>query len=379
MSDTPARDKLDREPLEPSNSTRQRRSVRNDHIFRSWCEEAYGTVVLGDEEFHSADILDKLAPEIAKIGRKDAIDQATEDIERTVCERFPATVAIPFHRFLEGSREPLIRLHRLRDTWESLVRLLCALALAEASATKSLFTPLRIRESSAQAPRDCRRRDLTSDKLAVRIAITEAVLQRARESDITLGLGAMVPSDVIDEIRRLNSIRNGFSHEATKSDKQAAALIQDAYPAVRELLLDLRDLQDVRLFRVRQTRPGDPNPIAEIERLDGHSGNQRITDLQLGPNDSNVVMSATKVGGLDRVLARLGHKVIDTSPFLYATDDNTGHRTRLLEFKLKRASRWHLECVGDSSTETFDEGPHLCRLGRFYDLLSSGAKDAAND
>jgi hypothetical protein len=368
MSHVAARDSLDPEALTPSSSLLERRNSRDNSIYREWCEETHGAVTLGDETFHPADILDKLAPDAARRARIDALDRAYEDIEQVACERFPSIVAVPFQRFLEGPRAGITRLHRLRDTWESLVRLLAALALAEAS-TLAAGVFLRIRESAAQALRECKRRDLYSDKLAIRIGLIEAVLRWANEARVSLNIAQVVPIDVLDEIRRMNSIRNGFSHEATKSDKQALQLIEEAYPTVRDLFLDLRDLQEVSLFRVKSMNP--TGPIAEIERLFGHSQNQRIADLPLDTETSAIVLGAGKVGGLDRVLARVGTRVIDLSPFIYAADDDSGHRTRLLEFKSRRDEKWHLECVSDSSMHAYDVSEHEQLLSKFSRLLNA--------
>jgi hypothetical protein len=332
-------------------------------------------VSLGVEEFHPADIFDKLAPDAARRGRDDAMTQAREDIEQTACERFPSLLAVPFHRFIEGPRTPLTRLHRLRDTWESLVRLIAAIALAEASSIGIGLAPLKLREAAGQGVRDCTKRDLHSDKLAIRLGLAEAVLERASEVGAALEFAGILPLEVVGEVRRLNSIRNGFAHEATKSDKQAELLIEEVYPSVRELLLDLRDLQDVSLFRVKSVKPSDSDPVAEVERFFGNSQSQRIADLPLDACTTPVVLGASKVGHLDRVLARIGQTVIDLSPFVYAVDDHSGHHTRLLEFKSRKHSKWHLECVGDSSTHPFDEAPHQALLCRYHCLLKTGSDE----
>lgn len=201
---------------------------------------------------------------------------------------------------------------------------------------------------------------------------------RAEELDVSLNIAKALPVDVVGEIRRLNSIRNGFSHEATKSDKQAGDLITEAYPSVLELLLDLRDLQDVLLFRVRSVTPTAPEPMAEVERFFGHSQSQRITELPLSTSNLPIVLGASRVGNLDRVLARVGPTVIDLSPFVYAVDDKTGHHTRLLEFKMKKESKWHLECVGDSITDPIDSAPHEVLLSRYHGLLAADPEKAVS-
>lgn len=378
MTATPSRDTLERESLVTSELLRQRRHNRDELIYRTWCEETHGMIELGDEVFHPADILDKLAPDAARRGRDDALSLAREDVEQAACERFPSLIAVPFHRFLEGPREPLTRLHRLRDTWESLVRFLAAMALAEASSVGAALAPLKLRESTGQGFRSCKKRDLHTDRLAVRVGLTEAFLLRADELKLSTELSKILPVAIVDEMRRLNSIRNGFSHEATKSDKQAEKIIEEAYPSVLELLLDLRDLQDVTLFRVKSVKPTGAEPTVEIERLFGHSQSQRIADLPLDPTTSPIVLGASKVGELDRVLARIDQAVVDLSPFVYAVEDDSGHHTRLLEFKARKDSKWYLECVGDSSTHSFDEAPHEALLCRFHCLLAEGTEEGAS-
>jgi hypothetical protein len=173
MSDLRARDQLEVERLDPAQGLLDRRRRRDEEDYRLWCESAYGTVEVGQEVFHPADVLDKLAPDAARRGRADASSQVRSDLEQSVCEQFPGPIAVPFHAFLEGPRAALTRLHRLRDTWESLVRLLSALALSEATRYGTRLAPLVVREGKDQGWRECRSRDLCSDKLAVRVGLIE--------------------------------------------------------------------------------------------------------------------------------------------------------------------------------------------------------------
>jgi|GEM_PF-2277482 len=354
------------ERLRPDAVVLQRRHERNERMYRDWCENSYGTIEVGAEMFHPADVLDALAPDAARRGRDDAEAQAYSDIEQAVCEQFPAPIAVPFDGFFEGSRHPITRLHRLRDAWESLVRLLASLAVSEAAASGSQFASLQIRAGENQSWRPCKRQDLFSNSLSIRIGLVEGVLQRAHDVGGSLKLTSLIPLDVLGEVRRLNAVRNGFSHEATKSEAQAQAIIDDAYPVLRELLLDLRDLQSVELMRVRTLLPGNR---AEIERLAGHAQSRRYRELELDEQAASVAMSAGSVDGLDRVLARIDGVILDLSPFVYAADDDTGHRTRVFEFKSKSRDVWSLECVADSTTRSSPCAPHENLLGRFEALF----------
>ena len=366
MNDTPARDQPETERLAPNEALLERRRERDEQDYREWCESSFGMISVAQEEIHPADILDKCAPDAARRGHADALAQVRTDLEQTVCGAFPAPIAIPFHAFLEGPRSPLIRLHRLRDTWESLIRLLAAVALSEAASSSVSLAPLAIREGKDQGWRPCKRRDLTSDKLSVRIGLIEGVVHQAHELQVDLQVATFLPMDVIGEIRRLNVVRNGFSHEATKSEAQARRIVEDVYPIFREVLLDLRELQKIDLIRLQKIQPGH---IAEVEPLTGHAQSRRIKEIKLDDAASAVAFSATPLDGMDRILARFGGKTLDLSPFLYAADDATGHRTRILDFKCKDADEWHLECVADSTITKSPAPQHESILARLEVLF----------
>jgi hypothetical protein len=367
MTDSPSRDQLETELLYPDQRLVQRRRKRDEEDYRGWCEASYGVIDIGLEEFHPADVLE-LAPDAARRGRSDAASQMRTELEQIVCEEFPAPIAVPFFGFVEGPRSPLTRVHRLRDAWESLVRLLAAIALSEAASIGTSMAPICVREGQQQGMRKGKRRDLRSDKLSVRIGLIEGVLFRAKELNIHLEMSSLLPMDVLAEIRRLNIVRNEFSHQSTKSEKQSQEIIDEAYPVLREVLLDLREMQNIDLIRIKRVIPGN---IAEVERLVGHAQSQRIREITLEKEAASLALSAFPVDGMDRVFAQIGPLTLDLSPFLYAADDETGHRTRVLIFKSQRNDEWCLECVADSTSKSSPAGPHEALLRRFEDLIES--------
>lgn len=368
MPSPPARDQLETDSLEPAENLLQRRRLRDEENYRVWCEATYELVHVGPELFHPADILDALRPDAARRGRDEAASQIRADLEDAVCERFPAPVAVPFHAFIEGPRSPIKRMHRLRDTWEALIRLLAALALAECTACRPMITRLVVRDGKNQPFRPCRKRDLRTDRLATRIGLIEGILQRANALNVGLEVAKLLPDGALTEIARLNSIRNGFSHESVKSDKQAEAIISDAYPVLREVLLDLNALEGVQLIRVKAIMPSQP-PNAEVERLFGHAQSQRVHVMPMDEEMTPVVLAASAVDDMDRILARVGSHVLDLSPFYYAVDDETGHRTRIAVFKTHGDGMWSMEYVGDSVAIQRPAAPHEALLGRFAPLI----------
>lgn len=366
MTSSPSRDQLEAESLDPDQRLTERRRKRDEEDYFDSFESSYGMIEIGQEQFHPAQVLDKMAPDAARRGRDECLAKIRMDLEQDVCDHFPLPIAVPFHSFLEGSRSSLEQLLRLRDTWESLVRLLAALALSEAAISDISLTPLVLRDRRDQAWRECRRRDLLTDRLAVRIGLIEGVLHQAREREADLKVASLLPIDLLDEIRRLNVVRNSFSHELAKSEVQARAIIDDAYPVLREVLLDLREMQDIDLIRIRSIQTGGK---VEVERLNGHAQSRSISELTLDDKAALLLMCATSVEGMDRVFARVGELNLDLSPFFYAADDDTGHRTRVWCYKFKRENKWHMECVGDSTTRSPAAQPHEARLVHFESLL----------
>ena len=373
MTDSPSRDQLEAEHPDPDQRLTERRKSRDEEDYRLWCESSHGMVEIGQEVFHPADVLETMAPDAARRGRDECSAMIRTDLERAVCEQFPAPIAVPFHSFLEGPPSSLNRLHRLRDTWESLIRLLTTLALSEAAVISTSLRPLIFRDGMDQAWRKCRRRDLLSEKLAVRVGLIEGVLHRAQELRIDLKISSLLPIDVLGEIRRLNVVRNSFSHAPAKSEAQAKEIIEEAHPLLREILLDLRDMKDIDLIRIHNIQAGGK---AYIERLNGHAQSLRISELDLDTDAAVLVMSATPVGEMNRVFARMGELTLDLSPFLYAADDDTGHRTSVWGFKIKKDKEWHMECVADSTTMTSPSEPHEGQLVRFESLLERGGESA---
>jgi hypothetical protein len=374
VSDAASTDQLDSSPLQPAQSLRDLRAARYEAHYRKSCEEEHGIIKLGPEEFHPADILDALAKDAARRGRDEAQENLRTDAEEIACEQFPSPFAAPFHAFMYGSSDPLERLLRLRDSWEGLIHLLSALALSEFASVGVPINGFNIRNSEANSFAACKSKDLRTDSLALRIGLIEGVLLRATELSITLEVSKIVPREVVSEVRRLNAIRNGFSHTGTKSEQQAQVIIDEAHPLLRELLVDLSELAKVELFRLRQIKPGSP-PIAEVERLMGHAQSRRLRQLDLDPASGPVALAAAPIEGLDRVLARLGPKVIDLCPYFYALNDSTGQRTRVAFFKFKKDSKWTMEVVAESELLERDQALHEAQMARFYALLGGGQSD----
>ena len=89
-----------------------------------------------------------------------------DNLRETVYSEFPSPIAYYFYRFENGYENNLQRLHFLRDTWESLIDVLHAVAVAEC----------RFRHMMLADPLKCGNR--LSDSVAQRIQNIELILRK---------------------------------------------------------------------------------------------------------------------------------------------------------------------------------------------------------
>jgi hypothetical protein len=189
--------------------------------------------------------------------------------------------------------------------------------------------------------------------------------------NISLEISKLLTLELLSEVRRLNGVRNGFSHQSAISEKQAKAITEEAFPVLLEILLDLRDLEKVELLRIGHIEPGTP-PEAEIEVLLGHAQSRRVEMISMEGEAETRALAASRVAGRDRVLARIGSRTVDLCPFIYAEDDESGHRTRITVFKQRSAGKWYMEYMGDSVLVNDPEDPHINMLSNFEVLVNDG-------
>src|ERR1022692_3252910 len=278
MSDSTPRDQAEIEPLSPALSLLHWRETRDADRYRNWCLEQFGGYVrVGEHEFHPAAVL-TLKEGATESARDECRSQLQAEDDETICERYPAPIAVPYQQFLNGPRDPMRRLTRMRDTWEGLIHLLSALALAEASRIGVGNRPVMVVERGSR--HRVRAKDLRSDRLSVRLGLLEGLLEGWRESGVHAAVADLIAPGVVDELRRLNAVRNGFSHLGTLSDSQARTFVAETAPLLRESLVDLLDLASVQLVRLSRVAPGSP-PNAEVESLNGHAWSRRVLDLAL--------------------------------------------------------------------------------------------------
>lgn len=376
MTTSASRDEAQTEPLSPSQKLLQWRETRDEDRFKEWClENSEGYVQVGEHKFHPATVLTLKEGAVEK-ARAECKQRLREQDEETIYSQFPSPIAVPYHQYLNGPRDPAVRLLRMRDTWEGAVHLLWSLAIAEAVEIGIAGVPLQIIERDSR--RSLRAKDLRSDSLALRIAVLDGLVEHWRQQNMRSLVADLIPTGVIDELRRLNAVRNGFSHTGAPSDTQSNRLIDESAPLLHDSLVDLLDLTQIRLFRLGRITPGS-TPTAEVEPLIGHARSRSIRDLPLDSGTTQLVMQAGKVGNFDRVLARIGPRMLDLSPYFYCCDDPTGHHTLILFYKHRHNGKCNFEVVGESTAVEAEANLHQAEFARCEQALLVAVQEGTDN
>lgn len=376
MTTSASRDSAEIESLSPSQKLLSWRETRDADRFKDWClENLGGYVKVGEHEFHPAHVL-RLKDGAVEKAQAECKEQLQKDDDETVCSEFPSPVAVPYHQFLHGPRDLTKRLLRMRDTWEGMIHLLWALVIAEGVRMGIDEHSVTLLDGGFR--RQLRAKDLRADSLAVRIAVVDGLIEHWLDRRVQSPVADLIPFGVCDELRRLNAVRNGFSHMGAPSHSQARRLIDESAPLLHESLVDLLQLREVQLLRLGRITPGIP-PTAEVEPLIGHARSRSVQDLPLVGQAVQLVMRAGRVGDLDRVLAKIGSHVRDLSPYFYCCDDDMGHHTRLLFFKKRRDGICHFEVVGESHTVESEATLHQTEFERCEQALLLAAPEGTDN
>ncbi|WP_373182409.1 hypothetical protein [Halomonas campaniensis] len=308
------------------------REARKEEFFNNELLGDSGEIFISGEQFHPADILEALAEETYRVARSESDQRYSEEVSEAVIESYPTPIALAYNAFLHGSTHALTRLNHMRDTWEAVVNICFSVVVLEAAARNIKLHDVIMRDGPLSNPRVIARRDLKSDSIAVRLGCIEGILVYLKLIGASVHAEKIVPVEVIGEMRRLNDVRNGFSHEQTKSEPQAVKIIEECHDDLLNVLDDLNRLAEVELYRVHGISNFHPDTL-EVERLNGSNIARRISRLAVNASDVALCAGTPRPGDLDPVFIRCQQFMCLASPYLYCRHDETGHQTRVLMLK----------------------------------------------
>src|SRR6266496_1128772 len=139
----------------------------NDWLDAQYLDQ-YGPLNILSFQPRPSEVLFTMSPDTYEATFSDFIQQRGEEIKEAVWQLFPSPIAYYFYRFENGYENDLQRLHLLRDTWEAVIDILHALAVAESRHHRVTLTePIKFK-------------DLLTDSVAQRLINTEQIIDQLK-------------------------------------------------------------------------------------------------------------------------------------------------------------------------------------------------------
>lgn len=264
----------------------------------------------------------------------DFLQERQVELKQSIFEEFPSPIGHYFYRFEKGFENELQRLHFLRDTWEALIDILHAAAVAEC----------RFRHMPLSNP--IKFSHLLSDSVAQRLLSIERIIQHANSQSIPLSMSQVVSISTLQTMRELNQTRNAFSHSAAQSELQARMWIGECYGDLIDVLDDLRDLANIEILRYKGQVDGC---TLRCEVFCGHSLTRTIKDISL---TAEQVRESQQYFQQGQVLIYCNGNIFSLRPLIFYREDASGHTTKLCMFRRTHGDvpdrRIEYEIVGES-------------------------------
>lgn len=307
--------------------------------YNEWLDEQYaeqaGTLDIFGFQPRPSFVLFSLSQDTYQAAFDDFQKQREEELKEIVFRDFPSPIAHYFYRFENGYENELQRLHLLRDTWEAIIDILHAVAVAECRFLNvSLADPITFK-------------DLLSDSVAQRLLNIERILTVAKERSTNLEIANILPITTLQLMRDLNQSRNAFSHSAAQSELQARTWIGECYEDVVDVLDDLHGLGDIQVGRhIGQV---DARTL-RCEIFRGHGFTKTINSISL---TADQVRESQRYFQRGQILAVCKQRIVGLRPLVHYREDASGHTTKLCMFRKTRGDapnrRIEYEVVGESA------------------------------
>lgn len=312
------------------------------------------TVEIASFTFRASQVLQTMDPEGYRLALQDFRQQRLENFKEVISNQFPAPVAYHFYRTEWGYENDIQRLHCLRDVWESLVYVLYALVIGE---FRCAHIPLQTSRGTME--------HLLSNTMNDKLGTITDLLNFASNQGYDLACSALIDVEIIEKIRELNRVRNGFSHSAAISEEQARQLFDVYYDQVLSILQQVEALGNVTLIRFagygRQPRE------YRFETFVGHAMTRTYLKQNLSQDQYNACVDYLHP---DNILALFKDRIYSVSPFLHFVSRDEGHQTRLCFYKTRRGGHFHYEVLGEVREQPFQQAVFANEVNELQALLS---------
>lgn len=305
----------------------------NDWLDDQYSDQSGSLNILGFQPRPSF-VLFKLSPDTYEATFSDFNRLREDEIKDIVFDSFPSPIAYYFYRFQNGYENELQRLHFLRDTWESTIDVLHALALAEC----------RHRQVALNEP--IKFKNFFSDSVAQRLENIEEIIAQISATGVLPNISQISSTATLAVMRDLNQSRNAFSHSAAQSEMQARNWISECLFDVLEILAALEGMKDVQI--VRYLNQNDRETL-RCETFKGQSSTRTIQNINLTPQQ---IAESSQYFRPGQILVISNGMIFGLRPMIHFREDSVGHTTRLCMFRKTRGEapnrRLEYEVVGEA-------------------------------
>ncbi len=331
--------------------------------FNEWLDEQYldqsGTLDIFGYQPRPSLVLFTMSPDTYKAAFPDFVQHREEEIKGVVCNLFPSPIAYYFYRFENGYENELQRLHFLRDTWESVIDILHALAVAESRHRKLPLTdPLKFK-------------DLLTDSVAKRLENIEGLVNQLSASGAPPRVAQISPVATLNAMKVLNQSRNAFSHSAAQSETQARNWISECYADVLETFAGLNGLEDIQIVRYLSQVDGT---TLRCEVFKGHSSTRTIQNIRISHQQ---MIDSAQYFQQGQILVIAAGLIFGLRPLIHFREDGVGHTTRLCIFRKTRGDaldrRFEYEVVGEAVRQEESRAYFATELTELRGLFGLGA------
>lgn len=334
-------------------------------LYNDWLDEQYSEQsgesldILGYQPRPSL-VLFTMSPDTYEAAFSDFVQRREEEIKGSVCNLFPSPVAYYFYRFENGYENDLQRLHFLRDTWESVIDILHALAVAECRHRQlPLADPLKFK-------------DFLTDSVAKRLENIEGITAQLSAAGIFPAVAKVSPTATLSAMRELNQSRNAFSHSAAQSEVQARNWISECYVDVLEILADLDGMEEIQI--VRYLSQVDATTL-RCEIFRGHSSTRTIQNINISHQQ---MLESARYFQQGQMLVIADGLIFGLRPMVNFREDGVGHTTRLCIFRKTRGEvpdrRIEYEVIGEAVRQEEDRTVFAAELNELRGLFGLEAE-----
>lgn len=289
--------------------------------------------------FLPSDILATM-DEIAYI---EALQRFQEEEEQrfrvSIIEEYPTPIAYHFYHATNQRALPDSRFQSLRDTWESLLSLLFAIVLGE---YRRQHLPLPIGKGQDEASVDKRFHALVSSNVSQKLDVVSKLVRLAVENNYDCSFRRFLSQDIIERMRNLHKVRNGYSHTARQSTNQVQDLLAHVAEVI-DILRQLDSLTELSILRYIRGTERLTKHIAQIYK--GRYLDTRDVELVL---DAHQLQNVADIMRQETIIIRDGSLYYEASPWIHFILADEGHSTRLCIYKECEPEAHIYEVIGQS-------------------------------